>query len=202
MIEPPVPAELDLRDFAFMPLDVIRLRDSDLIAVASAEGFRAAVMLWCAAWHQVPASSLPNDDRMLSRLAGYGNGIKSWLSIKSEALRGFVECADGRLYHGTIAEKALEGWIGKLGYRKSSAAGNAAKQKKPFDPKPFDDTIDDALQLLASLNPSSPALARRLPSASRRETNRDADGKPIGYPNGSAIGFPSVVPFTSRSPPK
>src|SRR5262249_39444810 len=36
---PPVPADLDLRDFPFMPLDVLRLRDSDLATLASGDEF-------------------------------------------------------------------------------------------------------------------------------------------------------------------
>ena len=46
--DPLVPAEVDLRDFAFMPLHVVRLRDSGLTAKASGDEFRAAVLLWCA----------------------------------------------------------------------------------------------------------------------------------------------------------
>ena len=44
---PLVPAEVDLRDFAFMPLDVLRLRDSDLACVEDAEVFRCSVLSWC-----------------------------------------------------------------------------------------------------------------------------------------------------------
>ena len=86
-----------------MPLDVLRLRDSDLAALSSGDEFKAAVLLWCVAWHQVPAASLPNDDRLLARYSGTG---ALWRKVKAEALRGFVECDDGRLYHATIAEKA------------------------------------------------------------------------------------------------
>lgn len=39
---PPVPEDLDLRDFQYMPLDVLRLRDSDLSTLASGEQFKAA----------------------------------------------------------------------------------------------------------------------------------------------------------------
>ena len=58
-------ARCDLRDFTFMPLDVVRLRDSDLAALESPEACWAAVLLWAASWHQVPAASLPDDDRVL-----------------------------------------------------------------------------------------------------------------------------------------
>ena len=121
---PLVPADVDLRDFAFMALDVRRLRDSDLAATASSDAFRAAVLLWCASWHQVPASSLPDDDAILASLAGYGRGeaaLLAWSAVKPVALRGFVLAADGRYYHPVIAEKALDAW-----QRKSSMS--AARQ--------------------------------------------------------------------------
>lgn len=108
---PLVPADVDLRDFGFMPLDVQRLRDSDLATVATGDEFRAAVLVWCAAWHQVPASSVPDDDRWLAKHSGGG---PRWKKLKTEALRGFVLCADGRMYHWLVAEKAAEGWNAKL----------------------------------------------------------------------------------------
>lgn len=96
-----------------MPLDVARLRDSDLAAEASGEEFRAAVLLWCAAWHQVPAGSIPNDDKVIAHLAGYGRAPKEWKKVRAGALRGFVECSDGRLYHPHVADKANEAWASR-----------------------------------------------------------------------------------------
>ena len=112
-MKPLTPPDCDLRNFPFMPLDVLRLRDSDLSALESAEAFRAAVLLWCASWHQVPAASLPKDDHVLSNLAGFGRVVKEWQKVKKGALRGWVECDDGRLYHPVIAEKALDALEGK-----------------------------------------------------------------------------------------
>ncbi len=106
--QPLTPPDCDLRDCSWMPLDVTRLRDSDLVVLASGDAFRAAVMLWCASWHQVPAASLPKDDRLLANRAGFGRDLKSWEAIKDDALRGFIECADGRLYHPVVAKKAIE----------------------------------------------------------------------------------------------
>lgn len=116
-IEPPVRADCDLRDFPFMPLDVVRLRDSDLAASATDAEFRCAVMLWCACWHQVPAGSLPNDERVLALLSGIGRGpaaVAAWQEVASGALHGFVLASDGRLYHPTIAAKAQEAWDRKV----------------------------------------------------------------------------------------
>ena len=121
---------IDLRDFQFMPLDVQRLRDSDLAALASGDEFRAAVLLWCAAWHQVPAGSLPADDKMLAHLAGYGRDIEAWVAVREMALHGFEDGEDGRLYHHVICEKAGESWGKKRAQRQRTAAATKARKEK------------------------------------------------------------------------
>lgn len=141
MVAPLVADDVDLRDFPFMPLDVVKLRDSDIAAIASGDEFRAAVMLWCAAWHQVPAASLPDDDRMLARLAGYGRDIDGWLAVKSEALRNFVRCDDGRLYHPLIAEKAVDSWEKKQRFQERLAAAREAKKRKAAEQASITDSI-------------------------------------------------------------
>lgn len=114
---PMVEACVDLKDFQFMPLDVLRLRDSSLVTECKADEFRAAVLLWCVAWHQVPAGSLPNSEASLAKYAGYGFDLRGWKKVRAGAMRGFVLCSDDRFYHAVIAEKANEAWDGKLKYR-------------------------------------------------------------------------------------
>lgn len=141
-----VASNVDLRDFVYMPLDVVRLRDSDLAAIATGDAFRAAVMLWCAAWHQVPAASLPTDDRMLARYAGYGRDVAAWSEVKDDALRGFVLCDDGRLYHPVIAEKAVEAWNAKEAQRARTSIATAArlaKQREASRDEPDDEQRDE-----------------------------------------------------------
>lgn len=110
MTDPLVPAGVDLRDFGFMPLEVVRLRDSELAIEASPEVFRASVLLWCASWHQVPAGSLPNKDRTL---ADYSRSGARWPKIRAEVLAEWVECSDGRLYHPVVAEAAIRVWAAR-----------------------------------------------------------------------------------------
>lgn len=124
---PMVPADVDLRNFGFMPLDALRLRDSDLAALSTGDEFKAAVLLWCVAWHQVPAASLPKDDRLLARFSEAG---ANWRRVKDMALRGFVECSDGRLYHPVIAEKALESWNKKLAQRERTRLATEAREAR------------------------------------------------------------------------
>jgi hypothetical protein len=89
-------------------------------------------MLWGAAWHQVPAASLPDDDRVLARYAGYGRAVEQWKLIREGALRGFVRCRDGRLYHRTLAEKANAAWQSRLKYEWTKAADRHRKSQRGF----------------------------------------------------------------------
>lgn len=117
MIAPLTPEACDLQDFPFMPLHVARLRDSDLAAEESAEACWYAVLLWAASWHQLPAASLPDNDAVLMRLVGLGRDARTWKKHRAGALRGFVLCEDGRLYHPVVAEQACEAWQAKLSQR-------------------------------------------------------------------------------------
>jgi hypothetical protein len=134
LLPPPlVPAEVDLRDFAFMPLDVQRLRDSDLTSEETPEACWAAVLLWCAAWHQVPAASIPDSDQWQAKHTGYvsrGRVDPQCVNVKRGALRGWVACSDGRLYHPVIAEKAIDAWRSKLAQRHRAECARIKKHNQ------------------------------------------------------------------------
>lgn len=118
--DPLTPADCDLQDFKFMPLDVARLRDSDMASEQTPEENWAAVLLWSAAWHQVPAASMPDSDNWIAKAAGYmmrGRIDPRWKDVRPGAMRGFVLCSDGRWYHQVVAEKANDSWVGKLKQR-------------------------------------------------------------------------------------
>jgi hypothetical protein len=125
--DPLVPADVDLRDFGYMPLDALRLRDSELAIEASPEVFRASVLLWCASWHQVPAGSLPNKDKTL---ADYCRAGVRWPRIRADVLSRWVQCSDGRLYHPVVAEKAREAQTAKDAQRNRTKGATAAREAK------------------------------------------------------------------------
>lgn len=127
---PLTPADCDLTDFAFMPLDVARLRDSELASNESPEACWAAVQLWAASWHQVPAGSIPNDDKWLAKHTGYGRIVKEWMRIRQGALRGWIECDDGRLYHSVVSEKAREAWKAKVEQRYRTEVARVKKHNQ------------------------------------------------------------------------
>lgn len=104
--DPMTPADCDLRGLPFMPLQVARLLDSDLFILSTGDEFKAALALWCKSWNQMPGGSLPDNDRLLEGLSG----AKSWNKVREMALRGWVKCSDGRLYHPVVAENAVQAW--------------------------------------------------------------------------------------------
>jgi hypothetical protein len=116
--EPLVQPNTDLRGLKFMPLDVGRLVDSDFCSLSTGSEFKAAVVLWCKAWNQLPGGSLP------AKLSGAG---ADWKRVRNMALHGFIKCADGRLYHPVIAEKANEAWAMRCLQRQRGARGNAKR---------------------------------------------------------------------------
>jgi hypothetical protein len=105
------PEDCDLRSMAWFPLHHKRLRRSSWWLKASDQAKAISVELWCEAYEQVPAASLPDDDIALSVAAGFGRrDLSGWLAVKAEVMGPWVLCADGRWYHPTLAEIAVETW--------------------------------------------------------------------------------------------
>jgi hypothetical protein len=132
---PLVPANVDLRSMPEMPLEVALFKDASVIVSITDAAFKAAVLLWAASWHQIPASSLPDDDKILSMIAGYGREVSCWLEVKEQALWKFIKCSDGRWYHPKIAEKAIRTWEYRESYRRRMEAARNAKADKNHKPK-------------------------------------------------------------------
>lgn len=184
-MNPLVPEDVDLRDFAFMPFDVQRLLTSETWVLGTGEERSAAITLWMVSWHQVPAASLPNNDRMLAHLSQ----AKAWPKVKEHAMRGWILCEDGRWYHPVVAEKALEAWLEKLAQRLSSGAGNAKRWDIEFDATPIETAMAQARALLMDLNPQSRALSKKrtsgIPSGNKKASIGNPDLFPPGIPSGS-----------------
>ncbi|MFF7398866.1 DUF1376 domain-containing protein [Achromobacter sp. NPDC008082] len=116
-----------------MPLDTERLLDSDMMALSTGEELKTALRLWCKSWNQEPAASLPDDDRILAHLAG--KDLSAWRKVRDMALRGFVKCSDGRLYHPVIAEKAIEAMRRREEHLAAKEGDNDRKREEREDRK-------------------------------------------------------------------
>ncbi|MBV7428067.1 MULTISPECIES: DUF1376 domain-containing protein [unclassified Acidovorax] len=169
------PADCDLRDFAFMPLDINRLFGSRFHAVSSDAVWRAGLTLWARSFHQVPAASLPNDDVELCRLAELARDQKTWKKLKEGALYGWVLCSDGRYYHPIVAEKANEAWKRKLDQRNRSKAGNARRWGPKGDPGSEPPGQPAPVQTGQSTPPPIPqGVGKELPRTSSGESSKDS----------------------------
>ncbi|MCA3121338.1 MAG: DUF1376 domain-containing protein [Rhodocyclaceae bacterium] len=124
MTAPLVDQEVDLRGMPYLPIELVRLLDSDTYALSTGDEFKAAFSLWCKSFLQVPAASLPDDDRVLAHLSGAG---ANWPGVRDVALRGWIKCNDGRLYHPVVAEKAREAWRARVAQRTRTQAAREAK---------------------------------------------------------------------------
>jgi hypothetical protein len=111
---PPVPSDADCRQLDGFILNVERLLSSELWALSTGEELKAALALWCRAWKQIPAGSLPDDDRILASFSCSG---QRWPKIREMALRGFIKCSDGRLYHTVLCEDVMRGIERQKRYR-------------------------------------------------------------------------------------
>jgi len=131
--DPLVPAEVDLRGLDYMPFFGNHLFGSDFNARCKDAEWRAGVTLWWAAWNQQPAGSLPDDDMSLCRLADLGRDVKLWRRVKANAMRGFVKCADGRLYHSFLCKQVLVAWEKRVQERERKRKWREKKEGQNAD---------------------------------------------------------------------
>jgi hypothetical protein len=214
-MEPLVPAGVDLRDFAYLPMDVVRLRDSGLAVEASGDEFRAAVLLWCVAWHQIPAASLPEDDRVLAMYAGFGRDTKGWRKVRTGALRGFERASDGRLYHRVLAEKANEAWESKLRLRHRRECERIKKSSQRSKTEPVYPSFDEWKEHLIATGSDQWSFVPRdmsgtaagtiegRPGSVPRESlplKGKGNGEGIGEREGKVIEHPSSLRSDSSAP--
>jgi hypothetical protein len=199
---PLVPADCDLLNFLRMPLQVGRLLSSNTWIEAGADPRLGHVLisLWAESWRQVPAGSLPDNDKTLQRLSMCPS-TREWQRIKAKALAGWVRCSDGRLYHPVVCEMALECWLEKLGAQLLAGAGNAKRHGYEFDSSALETARNLAASLLQALNPNSQALKKL--AAKNKASGKVPTGRQGG--GGASLGGPDAglqnLPAGARSDP-
>jgi Protein of unknown function (DUF1376) len=171
------PPHVDVRDLDSFMLNIERLLASELVATATGEECWRALMLWARSWKQVPAGSLPNDDRALGGFSGAG---ARWGRVKKAALHGFVECSDGRLYHPVVCAEALRAFNRKRKYQKKRETDRKRlkdwrKRKRPGN---GDETrskrTDTGTGTLSSLRSESSLRSDPSPLSPLRSDNGDS----------------------------
>lgn len=209
---PMTPADCNLQDFKFMPLDVARLRGSELASDETPEACWAALMLWCASWHEIPAGSIPDNNQWQAKAAGYvarGKIAKEWADVREGAMRGYITCSDGRLYHPVVAEKANDAWVSKLKQRWKTECGRIKKHNERHHttiPYPdFDEwraagcLVGQPLYVPGDIPPVSPATTPACPpvvtpqTLSKRQGEGQGQGELISVPDGTGAEAPATT---------
>lgn len=129
-------ASVDVEGIPGFILDTVKLLSSELAALSTGDEFKAAALLWCRAWQQKPAASLPDDDRVLASFAGMAGNLAKWRKVKPMAMRGFILCSDGRWYHPVLAFDAVR--ASKARQQRRDAI--ARRYDKPTDEPPPEPT--------------------------------------------------------------
>jgi hypothetical protein len=126
---PLVPPDMVIPRLPWVPIYVDRLFESNFWGIASDSEKVAAFCLWIKSWNQKPPGSLPTDDRILCRLAELGGNLAKWKKVKTVALRHWVECDDGRLYHPVVSQLVIDaaGKLDRARARTSAATANRWK---------------------------------------------------------------------------
>lgn len=123
MTTPLAPKDANLRGLRLLPLDTVRLLNSDFFALSTGDEFKAAVTLWVKSWAQIPAGTLPADEKILEKLSGADRAV--WRKVKARALHGWAVGEDGRMHHPVLAEMARQAWESRQTY--------AANRKRDAD---------------------------------------------------------------------
>jgi hypothetical protein len=127
--DPLVPLEIDLSGFAYMPIMIMRLKQSRAWIICKRKPELAFYLLniWTVAWHAHPAASLEDDAMALADQAQCSD--ETWERVKGDVMRGWIKCNNGRLYHHALAEIAIESWSkGNANRKRTLAAREAAKE--------------------------------------------------------------------------
>jgi hypothetical protein len=132
-----LPIEVDLRGYEYMHLYGDRLLSSETWLEGEPEEKVAMINIWWRAFaKEIPAASLPENDKLLTNYAGFGMALSAWKKARPAVLRGFVPCSDGRLWHPFLAKIALTAWRARLADRMRGAKariGSTQKKLKDTD---------------------------------------------------------------------
>lgn len=176
LADPLVPSDTDVRGYQALPIEVTRLLTSETWIMSTPAERSAAMCLWLASWQQVPAGSLPNNDRVLSHLSMAGS---DWPAVREMALRGWTLCADNRLYHPVVCEKAVDA----LAHRKQRSDAAAKRWNKRPDARPETEStpseVPPECDRISDRNANAMQLSSPLLSVTKEGEVEGARPKPI-----------------------
>lgn len=130
---PPYSEHVDLSGLDYMPLLVRDLGGSRFWAKCDRRPELAyyGVNIWKAAWGNVPAGSLENDDDVLRAAAKCPPD--KWADYRADILAHFVLHSDGRLYHSTLVKQVRIALVKREHWRTKKRQQRATSVNVPLD---------------------------------------------------------------------
>lgn len=175
MTDAPLPAPLtspdcNLSDLPYMPFEVKNILSSDLALLTTGDEFKAAVLLRAASWTRTPAASLPDEPRILAKLAGVD--FCDWDKVKDRALQGWKKCSDGLLYHPEVADRAMNALPDHQKFQEKRTS-DAARKRRERDDRERLFGVATRLNLDVAFNAKTSDL-RRIVAEAEAKVTRDA----------------------------
>ena len=159
----PIPSDVSMRGLPYMPLYGSRLLRSKAWAKCSKNpelGFYL-INLWLAAWDGLPAGSIEYDDDVLRTAAQCPPAV--WEKLCRELLRGWIRCADGRLYNQTVCDAAAAVWESRTEKREALTKARLAKAEKRNRRHPPGQTVLPLPPVIAARSEPAPAAGEAWP---------------------------------------
>ncbi len=127
--EPLTPPDADLTGFEWAEFNSNRMQRSDLWLESTGDEFKAWFALWMYAQGEVPAGTLPNNERRMASIVA-SCGVFDWNAVKQMALHGWVLCSDNRYYHPVIAEAVSRAWSKRKEFNQIRENANDRKRQQ------------------------------------------------------------------------
>jgi hypothetical protein len=142
--EPLTPKGCDLTGSEFTAVDHNWLLNSSFQAESTGDEYKAGLTLLIRSHQQIPAASVPNNDRVLASWCQVS--LREWQSMKARVLAGldFVLCSDDRYYCSRAAAFARSQWVARLESRLKSARANEKQHGGHYGSEELGRLLEDA----------------------------------------------------------
>lgn len=129
---PPYDEPVNLSGLKRLQLPSSLMLKTEMLTAMQDPSYGAMLRLAMCSLQQVPAGSLPMDERELRLLAGMvRSSEEEWARFRGMLAMNWTGCSDGRYYSFSMVEPVLAMWRQLQGARKGAQRSVASRQNRP-----------------------------------------------------------------------